>query len=148
MCRRRSTTGWADETNQQSEVVRIESELNTGRFQDVSPIESNLRFFQDQLHGTRLLLAQGAARWQCSSPGPDHQESDMPKYSGVTFNVQPVEKQRKVSGYVVSGFLSKKQLVEFRNLVDSSDYKRSTMWRGEYMEMAQAIVKAVDKASA
>ena len=72
----------------------------------------------------------------------------MPKYSGVTFNVQPVEKQGKVSGYVVSGFLSKKQLVEFRNLVDSSDYKRSTTWRGEYMEMAQSIVKAVDKASA
>lgn len=72
----------------------------------------------------------------------------MPKYSGVTFNVQPVEKQGKVSGYVVSGFLSKKQLVEFRNLVDSSDYKRSTKWRGEYMEMAQAIVNAVDEASA
>jgi hypothetical protein len=72
----------------------------------------------------------------------------MPKYSGVTFNVQPVDRQGKVSGYVVSGFLTKKQLVEFRNLVDSPDYKRSTMWRGEYMEMAQAIVKSVDKASA
>lgn len=72
----------------------------------------------------------------------------MPKYSGVTFNVQPVEKNGKISGYVVSGFLTKKQLVEFRKLVDSPDYKRSKMWRGEYMEMAQAIVKAVDKASA
>lgn len=72
----------------------------------------------------------------------------MPKYSGVTFTVQPVEKQGKVSGYVVSGFLSKKQLAEFRTLVDSPEYKRSTKWRGEYMEMAQAIVKAVDKASA
>jgi hypothetical protein len=71
----------------------------------------------------------------------------MPNYSGVTFNVQSVQKKGKVSGYVVSGFLTKKQLVEFRKLVDSPDYKRSKMWRGEYMEMAQAIVKAVDKAS-
>jgi len=39
-------------------------------------------------------------------------------------------------------------VVEFRNLVDSPDYKRSTMWTGEYMEMAQAIVKSVDNASA
>ena len=72
----------------------------------------------------------------------------MPRYSGVTFNVQPVERQGRVSGFVVSGFLTKKQLVEFRNLVDNADYKRSKIWRGEYMEMAQAIVKAVDKASA
>jgi hypothetical protein len=71
----------------------------------------------------------------------------MPKYSGVTFNVQSVERQGKVSGYVVSGFLGKKQLTEFRKLVDSPDYKRSAMWRGEYMEMAKAIVKAVDKGS-
>ena len=76
---------------------------------------------------------------------PTTQESDMPKYSGVTFTVQPVEKQGKVYGYIASGFLTKKQLAEFRNLVDSSEYKRSKMWRGEYMEMAQAIVKAVDK---
>lgn len=69
----------------------------------------------------------------------------MPRYSGVTFNVQPVEKQGKVSGYVVSGFLTTKQLAEFRALVDSPEYKRSKKWRGEYMEMAQAIVNAVDK---
>ena len=69
----------------------------------------------------------------------------MPKYSGVTFTVRPVEEQGKVSGYVASGFLTKKHLAEFRNLVDSPDYKRSRVWRGEYMEMAQAIVKAVDK---
>jgi hypothetical protein len=69
----------------------------------------------------------------------------MPKYSGVTFNVQAVQIGRKVSGYVVSGFLTKKQLNEFRNLVDSPERKRSTTWRGEYMEMAKAIVTAVDK---
>jgi hypothetical protein len=65
----------------------------------------------------------------------------------VTFSVQPVEKEGNIAGYVVSGFLSKKQLAEFRTLVDSPEYKRSKMWRGEYMEMAQAIVKAVDKAT-
>ena len=65
----------------------------------------------------------------------------------MTFNVQPVEKQGVVAGYLVSGFLSKKQLAEFRTLVDSPEYKRSAKWRGEYMEMAQPIVKAVDKVS-
>lgn len=68
----------------------------------------------------------------------------MPKYSGVTFTVQPVETRGKTAGYVVSGYLTKKQLVEFRNLVDSPEYKRSAKWRGEYMEMAKAIVTAVD----
>jgi hypothetical protein len=70
----------------------------------------------------------------------------MPRYSGVTFTAQPVEKQGKVQGYVMSGFLTKKQLAQFRKLVDSNEYKRSKMWRGEYLEMAQAIVKAVDEA--
>jgi len=72
----------------------------------------------------------------------------MPRYSGVTFNVQPVEQQGKISGYVVSGFLTKKQLAEFRDLVDSPDYERSARWRGQYKEMAQAIIKAVEEASA
>jgi len=72
----------------------------------------------------------------------------MPKYSGVTFSVQPVETRGKVSGYVVAGFLSKKQLDTLRNFVDSPEYKKTTKWRGEYQEMAQAIVTAIDNASA
>lgn len=68
----------------------------------------------------------------------------MPRYSGVTFNVQPVRKGGRVDGYVVSGFLTKKQLAELRRMVDSEEYKRTKMYRGEYQEMALAIVKAVD----
>ena len=70
----------------------------------------------------------------------------MPKYSGVTFGVQQVEKNGKVSGYVVSGFVTLKQLNELRKLVDNEDYKASKMWRGEYQEMALAIVNAIDSA--
>ena len=70
----------------------------------------------------------------------------MPRYSGVTFSVQPVEKSGRISGYVISGFLTKKQLVEVRNFIDSPEYQRSKKWRGEYQEMAQAIVDAVNKA--
>jgi len=72
----------------------------------------------------------------------------MPRYSGVTFAVQPVEVEGTVTGYVVSGFLSKNQLVELRGFVDSEDYKKSKRWRGEYQEMAKAIVNAVDGAVA
>ena len=75
----------------------------------------------------------------------------MPRYSGVTFNVQPVEKQGKVSGYVVSGFLSKAQLSALPDMVDNVDtkgYKRSARWRGEFGEMAKAMIEAVNKALA
>jgi hypothetical protein len=72
----------------------------------------------------------------------------MPKYSAVTFSAQPVESGGKTSGFVVSGFLSKKQLLALRSLVDSADYQRSTKWRGEYQEMAKVIVGAVDEALA
>ena len=34
----------------------------------------------------------------------------MPRYSGFTFSVQPVEKSGRVSGYVVSGFFSRSSL--------------------------------------
>jgi hypothetical protein len=47
---------------------------------------------------------------------------------------------------VVSGFLTKKQLAELRNMVDGPEYKRSTKWRGEYQEMALAIVQVVNGA--
>jgi uncharacterized protein (DUF1330 family) len=72
-------------------------------------------------------------------------ENNMPKYSGVTFSVQPVENDGKVSGYVISGFLTKEQLKGLREIVDSPDYERSKKWRGEYQEMAKAIVEGVDK---
>jgi hypothetical protein len=68
----------------------------------------------------------------------------MPRYSGVTFNVQPVGKGGRISGYVISGFLTKNQLVELRDMVDSDEYKRSKKYRGEYQELALAIVRAVE----
>ena len=68
----------------------------------------------------------------------------MPRYSGVTFSVQPVEQGGYVSGYVVAGFLTKNQLETLRDLVDSEEYERSKKWRGEYLEMARAIVHAID----
>jgi hypothetical protein len=43
----------------------------------------------------------------------------VPRYSGVTFAVQPVEVDDEMSGYVISGFLSTEQLAELRSLVDS-----------------------------
>ena len=69
----------------------------------------------------------------------------MPKYSSVTFHVQPVEKNGRISGYVVSGFLTEKQLQEFRSIVDSPEYERSKKWRGEYQEFAKAVISAIDK---
>ncbi|MBX7192622.1 MAG: hypothetical protein K1X94_11220 [Sandaracinaceae bacterium] len=71
----------------------------------------------------------------------------MPKYSGVTFSVQPVDQAGKVSGFVVSGFFTKKQLAALRSMVDDEEYQRSKKWRGEYMEMARAMVEAIDRAS-
>ena len=68
----------------------------------------------------------------------------MPKHSGVAFAVQPVEVDGKVSGYVMSGFVTQNQLDTIRELVDSEEYKRSKKWRGQYREMAQAIVNAID----
>ncbi|HHU10648.1 MAG TPA: hypothetical protein GXZ60_11640 [Intrasporangiaceae bacterium] len=70
----------------------------------------------------------------------------MPRYSGVTFGVQRVEKGGEVSGYVVSGFVNRAQLQTLREFVDSDGYKRSDRWRGQYQELAQAIVTAVDAA--
>jgi hypothetical protein len=69
----------------------------------------------------------------------------MPRYSGVTFSVQPVEQEGVVAGYVVSGFLTKEQLKALREIIDSPDYERSKKWRGEYQEMAKAITAAVDE---
>lgn len=69
----------------------------------------------------------------------------MPRYSPVTFAVQPVEEDGKNLGYVVSGFLTSNQLDTLKELVDSDDYERSKRWRGEYLEMARAIVSAIDE---
>ena len=70
----------------------------------------------------------------------------MPKYSGVTFAVQPVEMSGAVSGYVISGFFSKEQLAELRSFVDTEKYEKSKRWRGQYLEMAKAMVAAIDGA--
>lgn len=72
----------------------------------------------------------------------------MPRYSGVTFGVQPVEDNGSVSGYVVSGFVSKNQLDTLREFVDNDEYERTKKWRGEYQELAKAIVGAIDDAAA
>jgi len=69
----------------------------------------------------------------------------MPRYSGVTFGVQPVEQDGVVSGYVISGFLTTKQLGALRDIVDSHDYVRSKKWRGEFQEMAKAIIEGIDE---
>jgi hypothetical protein len=69
----------------------------------------------------------------------------MPRYSGVTFSVQPVEQDGAVSGYVISGFLTKEQLKALREIVDSPEYERSKKWRGEYQEMAKAIIAGIDE---
>jgi hypothetical protein len=70
----------------------------------------------------------------------------MPKYSGVTFAVQPVEMSGVVSGYVISGFFNKEQLAELRNFVDTEKYEKSKRWRGQYLEMAKVMVAAIDGA--
>lgn len=62
----------------------------------------------------------------------------------MTFSAQPVEQDGQLSGFVVSGFVSKNQLETMRELVDSESYSRTTRWRGEYQELAKAIVGAVD----
>jgi hypothetical protein len=72
----------------------------------------------------------------------------VPKFSGATFAVQEVEHDGQVTGYVVSGFLSRNQLAELRGMVDSKEYERSKKWRGQYQEMAKAKVNAIDDALA
>lgn len=71
----------------------------------------------------------------------------MPRYSSVTFNVQPVRDDDSVRGYVISGYLTKQQLDALRELVDSDEYERSKRWRGQYQEMAKSIISAIDAAS-
>ena len=69
----------------------------------------------------------------------------MPRYSGVTFSVQPVEQDGAVSGYVISGYLTREQLKALRAIVDSPEYERSKKWRGEFREMAKAIIEGIDE---
>lgn len=77
----------------------------------------------------------------------EHWRIRMPRYSAVTFSVQPVEQNGDISGYVVGGFLTRAQLDTLWEFVDSDDYGKSKKWRGEYQEMANAIVGAVDSAT-
>jgi hypothetical protein len=69
-------------------------------------------------------------------PGRSSRGASIPRYSGVTLAVQPVEKSGAVSGYVISGFLSEGQLAELRGFVDTDKYEKSKRWRGQYLEMA------------
>lgn len=68
----------------------------------------------------------------------------MPRYTPATFEAQPVELDGDVLGYVVSGFLTRKQLEALREIVDADDYERTKRWRGGYQEMAKAMVGAID----
>lgn len=72
----------------------------------------------------------------------------MPRYSGTTFSVQPIQLADEVTGYVVAGFFSSNQLATSREFVDSDEYEKSKRWRGEYQEMAKVIVSAIDEATA
>ena len=63
----------------------------------------------------------------------------MPRYSEVTFKVQPVERQGTLSGYVVDGYMSKEQVVELRRLVDSADYQRE----GSFCTVDEFLTSAV-----
>lgn len=54
--------------------------------------------------------------------------------------------RREGLGYVVSGFLTRNQLDILGEFVDTQDYVRPKKWRGEYQEMAKAIVNAIDGA--
>lgn len=47
---------------------------------------------------------------------------------------------------MVSGFLTRNQLDILGEFVDTQDYVRPKKWRGEYQEMAKAIVNAIDGA--
>ena len=68
----------------------------------------------------------------------------MPKHSGATFSVQPVETNGDISGFVVSGFFNQSQLEALRDLIDTAEYERSKRWRYQYQEMAKAIVTAIN----
>ena len=64
----------------------------------------------------------------------------------MTFAVQPVEMNGELTGYVVSGFMSRRQLDTLREFVDSEKYEKSKRWRGQYLEMSKAMVTATDGA--
>jgi hypothetical protein len=51
-----------------------------------------------------------------------------------------------LNGYVLSGYLSPHQLVALRELVDNNEYESSKRWRGQYQELARALVNAIDQA--
>jgi hypothetical protein len=71
----------------------------------------------------------------------------MPQYSGVTSSVQEVEQEDSRLGYVISSFGSKNQLAELRNFLAHGDHDLSTRWRGEYHELAKALIRAIDSAT-
>ncbi|WP_430867240.1 hypothetical protein [Demequina aurantiaca] len=71
----------------------------------------------------------------------------MPKYSGVTFSVQPVETDGSTAGYVISGFVTQNQLDTLRDFMDGDGYETARRWRGEYQELAKALTHAIKGAA-
>lgn len=63
-----------------------------------------------------------------------------------TFSAQPVRADDEVQGYLVSGFLSTEQLTKFRAFIDEDGYDKSKRWRGEYQQIAKALITAIDGA--
>jgi|GEM_PF-6538199 len=72
----------------------------------------------------------------------------MPKYSGVTFPVQPVETGGTTDGYVISGFVTEKQLDTLRDFLGGDTYEKTKRWRGEYQELTKALGSAINGAGA
>ena len=69
----------------------------------------------------------------------------MPKNSAVTFGIREARRGGEVVGYVLSGFVTPEQLGALRDLIDNEDYQRTKRWRGQYQELAKALVEAIDK---
>lgn len=69
----------------------------------------------------------------------------MPKNSAVTFGIQEAKQGEDIVGYVLSGLVTRDQLGALRDLIESEEYPRTKRWRGQYQELAQALVGAIDE---
>ena len=69
----------------------------------------------------------------------------MPKNSAVTFGIQEAKHGEEVVGSLLSGLVTKDQLGALRDLIDSEDYQRTKRWRGQFQELAIALVGAIDE---
>ena len=68
----------------------------------------------------------------------------MPKNSDITFSVQPVKKNGRVSGYVVAGFFTKKQLAALHSMIDSVDYIRKEKLKLDIKSIGESMKEALN----